>query len=315
MAQYRATQKAETWTTFKKGVLSDKADPIQQGAAFFASVAGAQEHTGDTVLEINPSLFTKAKWCEVVAMVETPDEDENELPVPPEPMGEWRRYYIKHDWESGAVDPPFTVREVAPDPEVNRIGEMDNHKNHVKVKSTKAMHFFLADLIAMQRYGVLLRQCTVTQRKYVVQKASSLMGPGLFLFNRSQDAKVANYLKGENLTKAPPMMAALICGGNTVWGMPAGRNKNGREMVLIHSFLAHEALPIVSPDMLLDPRVIWATVIYRENSVGPFPHLQGLSVPYPLITFEPYYYPADGLEELSAGEVRSQYVPARGYYP
>lgn len=86
-------------------------------------------------------------------------------------------------------------------------------------------------------------------------------------------------------------------------------------MVLIHSFPSGSPLPIVSPDTLMDPRVLWATIIYGNGSVGPFPQLQGLSVPYALITREPYFYPADGLDELGADEVRSQYAPAREYYP
>lgn len=316
MAEYRAKQKAETWTTFKNGELSGKGTAIQMNVVIFASVAGKQEETGDTILEITPKQFTKAKWF-VEVVKQTPPEEEtgDEWPDAPKPVGDWKRYFVKHDWESGALEPPYTVRNAAPAPEVFRVGAMDDHTSHVKVKFTKPMQFFLADLIAMQAYGVLLMQCTVTQKKFVVQKATALMGPTLFLFNRSKDAQVANYLTGENLSFEPPMMAPLICGGNTVWGIPAGKNKGGREMILLHSFSPRDTLPIVSPHTLLDPRVLWATNIYRGGVVGPFPQLKGLSAPYPFITFEPYYFPADGLEALGEGEMRSQYVPEREYYP
>lgn len=315
MPEYRAKQKAETWMSFMDGALRRKGDPIQQGEEIAASVAGEQDGTGDTVLEITPNRFTKAKWFEVVELVPPEEEAGDDWPDPPAPVENWKRYFVKHDWESGVSNPPNTVRNSAPAPEVFRVGEMDAFESHVKVRFTKPLQFFLADLIAMKCYGVVWQQCTAAQQNYVVKKATALMGPSLFLFNRSKFAKVANYLTGENLTFDPPMMAALLCGGNTVWGIPAGKNKFGREMVLLHSFSPREPLPSVSAETLLDPRVLWATNIYEEGSVGPFPQLQGLSVPYPFITFEPYYFPADGLEELGEGEMRSQYAPEREYYP
>lgn len=237
-------------------------------------------------------------------------------PVPPGNPGEKKRYFVLHDWQSGTQNPPYTVREVAPDPEVNRVGFFDDHKSHNKVRMTRPIQMFCADLMAMQRYGKLFAQCSASERRYITAKFTALYGPQTAFANRPPDNPTANYVAGENLQDEPPRLAPLICGGNTVWGEPAGRNKYGRDMVRLYSFVEGQALPPVTYALLFDPRILWATAIYGLEKVYPFEQLNGLSVPYPFITKEVYFYPADGLEEYEHSlPPRSQYVPAREYYP
>ena len=86
-------------------------------------------------------------------------------------------------------------------------------------------------------------------------------------------------------------------------------------MVRMYSFQASQTPPPVTRELLLDPRVGWATIIKPDRDITPFPRLS-TSVPYPYITVEPYYYPLEELEEYSFSEpTRSQYNPPRNYWP
>lgn len=220
----------------------------------------------------------------------------------------WRRYWVKPDWESAAWG--FRVRDAAPAPAINRIGEKAKTDNHVKTPFTRELQFFWADIVSMHLYGMLFQDLFEPQRDYVASRINALMGPKLAFFNRSVDERVAYFLTNENIDAALPRFAPLICAGCTVWGIPEG------EVVKIASFLASVPLPPVTQDTLLDPRVLWATIIDPDKHVSPFPQLDGESVPYPLVTVAPYYFPLQGLQEYSFSvPFKSQYIPPREYYP
>lgn len=322
MTTYRAKQQAPTWKDFDiaKGVLSNQLKGIPQGGIIQASIVGTQTTTGDTVLKVNDDLFVKSKFFEIVP---TPEPTEPPPPVvaPPPPVsGEWGRYQVLHDLKSPLTEnhAPYSARILPPNtkgaPEVNRIGSFRDHTSQNKVPLTPSRQFFWAGLLAVQVYGKTYDDCNPAEQKYIGKRLGALMGHKLAFTNSSQDG--ANYVAKENLDRPHLSMAALICGGCTIWAKPAGTNNKGVEMALIYSFLANDPLPAVMPLLLFHPRVLWATNVFSGGSVDPFGHLRGLSVPYPLFTAEPYYYPLAGLEEYSFDEpFRSQYLPEREYYP
>ena len=300
MATYKAVLRNNVWKYLINGVPSSQIDEI----AISKTVEASDLNNGFLKL---PNGYTKKAWFVLVPSTLPTDYEQPDIPT----STEWKRYYFLNDWQHA----PYVPRDAAPAPEVNRIGEFNDFNSHNKVLLTQGIQFFWADLIAFQCYGRAYAACDSTQKTYIGKRVGAMMGPNLAFTNRS-DPEAANYVTGEWLDKEPAKLAALICGGNTVWGKPVGKNIDGREMVLIYSFLASVQLPVATAATLLDARVQWATIIYDTGSVGPFPQLRGLSVPVPIITDKNYYYPADGLQEYAHGDpVKSQYFPARSYYP
>lgn len=227
--------------------------------------------------------------------------------VSPNAQG-WTRYQVLHDWQ-GAGSPnhlDYLVRDVAPDPQVNRLSEFDSLGSHAKVPLNSEMQFYWAGLLSWHKFGLPLASLSLIQREYINGRMEVVTGSAFALTNRS-DPYAANYVGGTFLEYDEPKLAALLCGGCTVWGKPAGRNANGREMVEIYSFLSSEPMPEIS---LTDPRVQWLTAIYDIRNVFPFSHLgDGVGVPYPLITAARYYYDARGLQAYSHEELgRPRYV-------
>lgn len=219
----------------------------------------------------------------------------------------WYRYQVLHDWMSGAASPPKTVRSVAPDPEVFRIGEKDSWKSHDKVPLNSAMQYFWADLLSLKKFGRLLDALTNDEREYINNRMDVVMGKAFALTNRGAPDFARNYVAGTYVDQEVAKLAALVCGGNTIWGKPAGVNRDGEDMVEVYSFLEGESLPAPALD---DPRVQWLTAIFSAASVFPFSHLgDGVGVPYPLITAARYYFPASGLQVYSHEErKRPMYV-------
>lgn len=219
----------------------------------------------------------------------------------------WFRYQVLHDWQSGASEPAKTVRAVAPDPEVFRIGAKDEWKSHDKVPLNSEMQYFWAELLALKKFGERLIVLTREEREYINGRMDVVMGKAFALTNRGSPDFTRNYVAGTHTNEEVAKLAALLCGGNTVWGKPAGLNRDGEEMVEIYSLLEGETLPEPSLD---DPRVQWLTAIYNATSVFPFTHLgDGVGVPYPLITAVRYYFPVSGLQAYSHDEPkRPMYV-------
>lgn len=225
----------------------------------------------------------------------------------------WYRCQILHDWQrSDAYSfPPRQSSEVMDPPEVNRIGVFDDRTSHNKVALTATMQFFWAGSMAWHKYGRPLDALTRDERKYINNKFEAVMGPAVALTNRSVNDVTANYVSGENLDKEPARLAALICGGNSMWCKPIGRNKDGVEMARLYTFLPSDFInpPAASSVMLTDPRMNWLTAIYATGEVYPFSTLgMGVGVPYPVITADVYYYPMSGLQLYSFD------APARPLY-
>lgn len=229
--------------------------------------------------------------------------------IPPVPG--IRRYFVKRDWETREFQGAVRKRaiELGGAPCVFRTGKWVDNSFFQSAKLTKAWQFFWADLMSMAQYGKLLKDLTSGQKAHVIQAFTGTTGSDVAFTNDSGTDRYNNYLTGEMRGGHDPMIDPLICGGDTKCGVPEGN------MVRMYSFHATQIPPTVTRELLLDPRVGWATIIKPDRDITPFPRLTS-SVPYPYITVEPYYYPLEELEEYSFAEpARSQYNPPRNYYP
>lgn len=153
----------------------------------------------------------------------------------------------------------------------------------------------------MHKFGRTLSTLSPAERDYINGRMDVVMGPEFCLTNRGgasgEPYPARNYVADTHSDWEEAKMAALICGGNTVWGRPTGDNHDGIMMVHIYSHLVGE--PFLEPS-LEDPRTLWLTTITSDINVFPFTHLgDGVGVPYPLITADRYYYPASGLQVYS----------------
>lgn len=228
------------------------------------------------------------------------------------PVAGIRRYFVKRDWET--VYYKFAVRkraiELGGAPCVFRTGKKVNNAYFQSARFTAQWQFFMADLMSMIQYGKLFEDLNTTQEGHIIQAFTGMTAGDVAFTNDNGTNDHNNYVKGEMRPEnGDPMIDPLICGGDTKCGVPEGR------MVRMYSFLADETPPLVTRELLLDPRVGWATIVKPNRNISPFPRLT-TSVPYPYITVEPYYYPLEELEEYSfSAPVRSQYNPPRNYYP
>lgn len=217
----------------------------------------------------------------------------------------WRRGQFLHDfqWRDSKNFPYRTSRDVMDPPEVNRIGSFEDRNSHVKVALTETIQFFWAELMALHKYGRNLSALNSAERHFIDNAFDAVMGPAVALTNRSKNEVTANYVSDENVDKEPARLAPLVCGGNTVWFQSAGVNRDGTEMAWIHSWEPNDPLPNPSLATLQDPRVMWLDAIYSDRNVFPLSTLgDGVGVPYPLVTFDAYYYPMSGLVEYSHDE-------------
>lgn len=211
----------------------------------------------------------------------------------------WFRYFVLHDFQTALWN--FRPRDVAPDPQVNRIGVFNDRTSHNKVSLNSSMQFHWARLLSLHKFGRSLSTLSPAEREYINDRMDIVMGPAFCLTNRGgggdEPYPARNYVGDRYHDWEEAKMAALICGGSTVWGRPTGDNHDGVMMVQIYSHLADEPFLDVS---LADPRTLWLTTITSEINVFPFTHLgDGVGVPYPLITAERYYYPEVGLQIYS----------------
>lgn len=238
----------------------------------------------------------------------------------------WYRGWVLPDWMSPIAEPPYQNREVTPDPAVWRIGVKDDWKSHNKVKLNAPWQFFWAELLALHKYGKRYALLDRDERDYINGKFHAIIGPSVFLTNRPPDQEVADYVNETGLEFEPPKVAALVCSGCTLWVRPAGRNRDGIEMIEVFSLKENQTVPEIPANdpasILLEPYVMWATAIYgkpfaKVGEIAPFSTLgQGVGVPYPLITKETYYFPRKGVKFYShRSPFLSQYVPARETYP
>ena len=216
------------------------------------------------------------------------------VPVSEPGRRDFRR--VKADQFSSSWD--FQVRDVAPNPAVNRTGELDGPQNFVRSNLTRQWQFFWADLLSMKMYGKLFSATAGAEEDFIIRKFSALSHSDKFLTNFAGTDIRNNYLTDE-MRGNDPKVDPLICAGSIVEVMEERNNRFSVRMCRLRSFLANDTPPIVTPDLLEnDARVLRATVIGVAGNLYPFPHLEGLDVPYPYISSHDCWFPAEDLVKL-----------------
>ena len=191
-------------------------------------------------------------------------------------------------------------------PAVNRTGPIDNPDNMIRGKLTREWQFFWVDLLSMRVYSKLYNQLDTTQRKKMADLVTVLGGKNLFLTNRFGMDNCNNYVTGD-IRDEEPKVDPLICAGSKVRVLETrtstGGITTGLEMARLWSFKQNETPPVVTADLLHnDQRILRATVLYKDGHLEDFPQLYqkfpGLDsywVPYPYISVEDCWFPADDL--------------------
>ncbi len=215
------------------------------------------------------------------------------LDVPPPALA---RFKVKLDQYSPAWD--YKVRDAAikagSAPAVNRTGTELNAEHFRRSSFGRDWQFYAADLLGLSKYGHRLTNLTAEQRKDIVQRFNSLYQSNRFLTNEKGVDNCNNYLTGEVGKGEDPLIDPLVCADDILTGEVI-LNDRGESMVRILSFRPNEPPPFPRLD---DPRVMLATVIYRNGILRPFPQLGGLPVPYPLLAVEPTHIPLAYLDRL-----------------
>jgi len=149
---------------------------------------------------------------------------------------------------------------------------------------------FWKDLLAMQKYGLVMKQLTPVQRNFILTAFNDIGSNDKFLNNN-------------HAANGPdPRQESLICAGNWVYILDRtevrtkAKDENGKnwgkiEMVKLYSFLTSDNPPPVTKQTLHDPRVQTATIAYK-GYLGNFTQLKGVPVVFPFLTNGYRWYPS-----------------------
>ena len=222
----------------------------------------------------------------------------------PTPQPSRNLYRVKADQYTYSWD--FAVRPVVADlgsaPAVNRTGDLTNPANFLRSPFTRAWQFFWADVLAVYRYQKVFSALPSTERNYIVRVFNSLTLHDKYLTNRAGTNTHNNYITGD-IRGEDPKIDPLICAGSLVEVLEARKSTsgvtNGLTMARLNTFAHGDAPPAVTYELVMnDPRILWATVIYPDGHLTPFPNFEGAPVPYPYIARHPCWYPLRDLEKV-----------------
>jgi len=213
-------------------------------------------------------------------------------------------YRMKRDQDMYAWN--FKVRQSAIDlgsaPAVNRTGEITNPADFRRSTFTKEWQFFWADLLAMYRYGKPFNSLGGTERDHIVRTFNSLTLSDKYLTNFLGTDNCNNYITGK-MRDQDPKIDPLVCAESDVEVMEIRTSTEGKtsslQMARLHTFMENETPPAVTKELLNDPRVLWATVIYPDGQLIPFPNFDGDPVPYPYIAKQECWFYLQDMEKVA----------------
>lgn len=226
--------------------------------------------------------------------------------------GNYQLAYVKSDEHT--IRWNFTTRPVAPDPAIFPISVTPEAWEQTDFcVFNKEWQLCHADLLSMQMYGKLLPALTPTQRQIIVNVFQKLTQSDRAYNNNNGTDKKNCYVT----TNGVPIIRgeeakweSLITAGNKVRILEKktalfGRN-TGLEFGRIHSFYSYEKPPIVTVELLSDPRVQYAKNI-NPAPIGGEPYLTnfhygewpvGMPMPVPILTSGPRWYDMRELQLL-----------------
>jgi hypothetical protein len=197
----------------------------------------------------------------------------------------------------------FTIRWVAPDPAVELTGGIDRYKETMRRSPfTEPWQWFAVDLLSLAMYNKLHKDLSKTERSFIISRFKGMYAGNAFITNAAGVDRYSCYPCGGTDAKrgSDPKIDPLLCvhkPGSTrgIQVLEVRKNAKGVSMARINGFRHNSTPP--KPD-LGDPRVGWATIIEASGKISNFGHLGGRPVPYPIIQFEPCWYPMRGLARI-----------------
>ena len=137
-----------------------------------------------------------------------------------------------------------------------------------------------------------------SQQDVIVRAFKGLTTGTKYISNDKGTDRYHNYINGDNADKEDPKMAPLICCDDWVRVIETRTNSNGVVMARLDRFSPNDGFPLVTRELLSDPRILWATIIKDDGTIANFPQLGGLPVPYPYIASESWWYPLKDLAKV-----------------
>lgn len=254
-------------------------------------------------------------------------------PTPPPPPD--NLYIIKADQYTYSWN--FQVRSVAPNPAVNRTGEIGNPSNFRRAAFTAKWQFFWADLLSMRVYGKLFSELSTssfvqtdrapivemvrlfyskvvdflsgTEKSNIINLFNAITSSTRFLNNSWGTNNCNNYVTGQ-MRDRDPVIDPLVCAGPRVEVLEVRTSTSGKttglHMARLKSFNENDTPPVVTQEFLdNDPRVLRATVINEDGELTDFPQiyqkfpeLSDYWVPYPYVSKDDCWFPLRDLEKV-----------------
>lgn len=155
--------------------------------------------------------------------------------------------------------------------------------------------------LAMKAWGKVLDLFSGTERDDIVRIFNSLTLSDKFLTNKAGTNNCNNYITGD-MRVEDPKIDPLVCAESNVEVLEVRTSTSGKtsglQMARLNTFQQNETPPPVTEELLSDPRILWATVIYPDGRLIPFPNFDGNPVPYPYIAQQECWFQLRDLEKL-----------------
>lgn len=210
--------------------------------------------------------------------------------------------YVKPDWQTERWG--FKPRPVAPDPGIFPISATPEEWPQTDFCwFPEKWQWFHCDLLAMKKYGKLLNELTASQRTTIITAFQGVTRTDRAYNNYNGTDKFNCYPCKKTNRGADPKWESLITCGNKVSILDerkalSGRNK-GKTFVMIDSFKAGANPPVVTKELLLDPRVQYAKTVNPGRYLTNFTQLgAGVEVPVPILTKGTRWYLKSELERV-----------------
>jgi len=208
----------------------------------------------------------------------------------------------------------FNLRKLGGAPCVFPLGTFSTPAdNSPPCPFTEPWQWFAIDLLTLSGYGKLYADCTPEERAGAARCFTGMYGDNLAFCNpKSGFPSRNNYITGEMTGDDPAFDKIRGCGTSSIAG-EIMQNDKGQEVVKVQTFKFHDGPPTgYGIEILADPRVQYATVIYSGGAVGNFPP-RGLPlytpIPYPLVSIGDIYYLTWYCQKYTGGRRPVGYKP------
>lgn len=207
--------------------------------------------------------------------------------------------YVKPDWETYRFN--FGNRLVTPDPGIFPVSKVpENWPQTDFCWFGREWQWCQVELLTMQMYGKLFDDLNVSQKQIIINVFLKLTQSDR-AYNNKNGTDIKNCYPSVNgqptIRNEDAKWESLITCGNIVRILEqkkilTGRNV-GREFVRLDSFYSYETPPVVTKELLSDPRVHYAKIVNYGNYLTNFHYGEwpvGLPMPVLFLTNGPRWY-------------------------